>query len=297
LRYRAIVNISEVSFDSGGQRCAATLYWPDSAPGPLACVVMGHGVTLTRRDGLPDYATRLADSGFAVLAFDYRHWGNSEGQPRSWVSIRRQLQDWRAAVACARQLEGVEPGRIVLWGMSLGGAHALTTAASDADVAAVIAVAPLTDGLAFMLMPTPPAMIARIMLRATREAISRRPCPMPIAGAPGEFAALDAPEALSGFERLTAGGDWSNQFNPSQLFLTGFYRPVRHAASITMPALLQLAEHDAVVPLPAIEKTAARAPKAELLRYPTDHFGCFWPEHLDQVAADQLRFLERHLGS
>jgi pimeloyl-ACP methyl ester carboxylesterase len=77
----------------------------------------------------------------------------------------------------------------------------------------------------------------------------------------------------------------------------GLYRPVRHAASITMPALLQLAEHDGVVPLPAIEKTAARAPKAELLRYPTDHFGCFWPEHLDQVAADQLRFLERHLGS
>ena len=165
----------------------------------------------------------------------------------------------------------------------------------DPTVAAVIALAPLTDGLAFMLTPTPPKTLVLATLRATREAITRKPCPMPIAGLPGQFAALDAPEALPGFQRLTAGGEWANQFNPSQLFLVGWYRPVRLARDIQMPALLQLAENDGVVPLAAIEKTAARAPKSELLRYPIDHFGCFWPEHLDRVAADQIEFLRRHL--
>jgi pimeloyl-ACP methyl ester carboxylesterase len=144
-------------------------------------------------------------------------------------------------------------------------------------------------------MPTPPATLARATLRAVREAVTRKPCPMPIAGLPGQFAALDSPEALPGFQRLTAGGDWANQFNPSQLLLVGWYRPVRQARRIAMPALLQLAEHDAVVPLAGIEKTAARAPRSELLRYPVDHFGCFWPENLDRIAADQIDFLRRRL--
>jgi pimeloyl-ACP methyl ester carboxylesterase len=258
---------------------------------------MGHGVTLTRRDGIPDYASRLADSGFAALAFDYRHWGGSAGEPRNWVSIRRQREDWRSAVACARRLDAVDQDRVALWGMSLGGAHALVTAAADPAVAAVIAVAPLTDGLAYLLMPNPPATLVRATLRGAREAITRKSCPIPIAGLPGQFAALDAPEALPGFQRLTAGGDWANQFNPSQLFLIGGYRPIRHARRIQAPALLQLAEQDAMVPLAAIEKTAARAPRGELLRYPVDHFGCFWPENLDRIAADLTDFLHRHLAA
>jgi hypothetical protein len=31
------------------------------------------------------------------------------------------------------------------------------------------------------------------------------------------------------------------------------------------------------------------------VRYPIDHFECFWPEHIDQVVGDQLDFLQRHL--
>jgi hypothetical protein len=46
----------------------------------------------------------------------------------------------------------------------------------------------------------------------------------------------------------------------------------------------------------AIETVNRRAPHAELTRYPIDHFGCYWPEHIDQVAGDQLKFLQRHAG-
>jgi hypothetical protein len=31
------------------------------------------------------------------------------------------------------------------------------------------------------------------------------------------------------------------------------------------------------------------------VRYPIDHFGCFWPEHIDHIAHDQLDFLRRHM--
>jgi dienelactone hydrolase len=67
----------DVTFDSGGLDCAATVYRPSGATGAVGCVVMGNGITLTRKDGIPDYAQRFADAGFAVLAFDYRHWGDS----------------------------------------------------------------------------------------------------------------------------------------------------------------------------------------------------------------------------
>jgi hypothetical protein len=50
-----------------------------------------------------------------------------------------------------------------------------------------------------------------------------------------------------------------------------------------------------MAPLPPIEKTAARAPRGELIRYPIDHFEGFWPEHIDRVVDDELDFLRRHL--
>ena len=145
-----------MSFEVDGLKCAATLYRPASVDAPVACVVMGHGLSLTRRDGIPDFAKRFAAAGLAALAFDYRYWGDSDGEPRRSFSLRRQLADWRAAVTFARGLEGVDPDRIAVWGMSMGGGHALTTAATDPRVAAVVAVVPIVDGLAVMLQPTPP---------------------------------------------------------------------------------------------------------------------------------------------
>ena len=142
---------SEVRFGPDGERCAATFYRPGGVGGRGPCVVMAHGVTLTRLDGIPDYAERFAAAGFVALAFDYRHWGDSEGEPRRWVSLRRQLEDWRAAVAYVRTLEGVDQERVAVWGMSLGGGHALLTAAADRRVAAVVALAPMTDGVANLL--------------------------------------------------------------------------------------------------------------------------------------------------
>lgn len=286
---------SEVRFGPDGERCAATFYRPGGVGGRGPCVVMAHGVTLTRCDGIPDYAERFAAAGFAALAFDYRHWGDSEGEPRRWVSLRRQLEDWRAAVAYVRTLEGVDQERVAVWGMSLGGGHALLTAAADRRVAAVVALAPMTDGVAICLKPSPPNVALRSTWRAVREAITRRPVTMPVAGPPRAFAALDAPEALPGFRRLAATHGWRNEVNAGAALGLLRYRPVQRATRIQAPVLLQVGERDEMAPLPPIEKSAARLPRSELIRYPIDHFGCFWPEHIDRVVDDELDFLRRHL--
>ncbi|KRF37620.1 alpha/beta hydrolase [Nocardioides sp. Soil805] len=284
-----------VSFTSSGVRCAGTLVRPDGDAGPVACVVMGPGGTLTRRDGLPAYAERFAAAGLASMTFDHRHWGDSAGEPRRWFSLSEQLEDWRAAVAHARTLTGVDPDRIVLWGMSVAGGHVLLTAADDRRVAAVVSIAPVADGVAFNMRPAPVGVQLRGMGRAVREVLTRRPVTVPVAGPPGTLAAIAAPEAPRGFEALTAGTDWRNQVNSSAALAMFRYRPVRRAADIAAPVLLQVGDQDGMAPAAPIEKVAATAPHAQLVRYPMDHFGCFSAEHINRVAGDQIAFLSDHV--
>src|SRR6478752_1701674 len=98
---------TDVRFASGDADCAAWLYRPEGvSPAPM--LVMGHGLGAVRGMRLDAYAERFASAGFAALVFDYRHFGASGGEPRQLLDIRRQLEDWRTAVAHARGLEGVE---------------------------------------------------------------------------------------------------------------------------------------------------------------------------------------------
>jgi uncharacterized protein len=184
----------------------------------------------------------------------------------------------------------VDADRIAVWGFSMGGGHALLTAARDNRIAAVVAVMPSTDPLA---APPPLTVCPRMIGRALREAITRRAVTMPAAGPPGSFAVIAALEALPGFGQLTSGWDWRNEVNTSWLLTGRRWRPVREAANIRAPVLLQLGERDGAAPLAAIEQTATRAPRAELERYDLDHFECFHCEHIDQLASDQLAFLRR----
>lgn len=99
----------------------------------------------TRELGLDAFAQRFCDAGLCVLAFDYRHYGQSEGQPRELLSIRRQKADYRAALAFARQQPEVDPQRAVLWGTSFSGGHVLALVAQGVQVRAVIAQTPFVS--------------------------------------------------------------------------------------------------------------------------------------------------------
>ena len=114
-----------------GEQLAAYVYRPGSTQGDAPCVVMAHGFSGTRDDGLPGYAEAFRDAGFVVVLFDYRHFGASTGEPRQLLDIARQLDDYRAVIEWARGLDGIDPDRIVLWGTSYSGGHVLTLAAAD----------------------------------------------------------------------------------------------------------------------------------------------------------------------
>lgn len=138
---------TDVTFQSANHRCHA---WHFTGTGDeflvddrRPCVVMGHGFSATKDSGLAEYAERLAAAGLDVLAFDYRHFGaNSVDGVPAEVNPRSHEADFRAAVHHARSLPGVDPERIVIWGVSLSSGHVMNVAAQDSSVAAVIAMTP-----------------------------------------------------------------------------------------------------------------------------------------------------------
>ena len=91
----------DVTFGSAGARCAAWHYRPSTMTAPQL-LVMAHGFAAVRGAGLHAYAERFAGAGYQVLLFDYRHFGDSEGEPRQLLDIRRQHADYRAAIAFGR---------------------------------------------------------------------------------------------------------------------------------------------------------------------------------------------------
>jgi uncharacterized protein len=282
---------SEVTFASGEAHCAAWLYRPRAAA-PSACVVMAHGFSLTRHDGLAPYAERLAEAGIAVLVFDHRHLGDSGGEPRQRFRKREQLADWRAAVSFARTLDDVDGERIVLWGFSFSGGHAVQTAAADERIAAALVLCPMVHGLARALA-TPPALSAWLMPRAIADQLGRHNL-VPVTGQPGEHAAMTLPGEADGFHAsVPAGSPWRNEISPAVFLTVSLHRPVAKARDLRAPLWVGLGEHDVSVSKRAVERLAARAPKGELHRYPYDHFGALLGDGPDRVAADQVEFLAR----
>ena len=287
----------DVRIPSHGEELAAYLYRPSDGDDPVPCVVMAHGFSATRDDGLPDYAEAFADAGFAVLLFDYRHFGASTGLPRQLLDIGRQQDDYRAAVQWARRADGIDPDRIALWGSSFSGGHVLTVAAADPRIAAVIAQAPYTDSIPVIrrmsVRNLVPAAVAA--LRDSAGAVlGREPVLMPAAGPPGSFAALTEPDALTGFQAIIGPESlWRNEVAARLMLTLPFFRPVRSAARLTMPVLLCVCDADTTTPPSSTITVGRRAPRAELRHYPYGHFAIYTDP---QVKIDQVDFLRRVLA-
>lgn len=280
----------EVRFASADGECAAWLTRPPASRSAVPCVVMGNGATLTRHDGLPAYAERFTAAGAAALAFDYRHFGDSPGEPRQQLRIRAQRCDLQAAVAFARGQDGIDPDRIVLWGFSIAGGYVLQVAAADRRTAAVLAVFPLLD-LAARALATPARDLARLLGPALRDRLGR-PRVVAATGPPGARAVLTRPGEAEGFARVVApGSPWRNELSPGALL--SWFRPVTTARRVAAPLWVSLGERDVSVPSTAIERLAERAPHAELRRYPCDHFDALAGAQRDRIADDQVSFLRR----
>ncbi|MEO9139024.1 MAG: alpha/beta fold hydrolase [Jatrophihabitans sp.] len=295
---------STVSFTVAGTRCEGT-HFPSRSDALASSigrpvVVLAHGLGGTRDSGLDGFAEAFVAAGMDAFTFDYRGFGTSDGDDRQTVSLAGQVEDWMAAVDAAAQLPGVDSQRIVLWGVSLAGGHVLQVAAARDDIAAVIAVVPMVDGLAAMRHALA-AHGALSLVRATATGLAARvrvrlgkPTMLPVVGKPGQPGALTLPGAYEDFHSI-AGPSWRNEVRADVGLELGTRAPARAAEKIKIPLLVQIADFDRSAP-PRAAALAAFAGRAEVRHYPSDHFGLFPGQPFHRPAVQHaVYFLKRHL--
>lgn len=289
----------DVRFIAGQDECAAWLFRPAAEGAAAPCVVMASGLSCVRDQGLDLFAQRFADAGFAALAFDYRHFGDSGGEPRVLTSATRQRADWRAAISFARSQEGVDGERIVLWGFSLGGGNVQSLLLSEPRIAAAICVAPVVDGVRSLLHIGGPGHLVRLGLAGARDGLralrGAEPYRVAATGPHGSLAALNSPGAAPGFASVTSpGSSWRNELC-ARVALAPPYRLAGKTHRIACPILYCLTEDDDINPPKLGAKAAGGAPRGELRLYPGGHFDPFVGETHERMVADQVEFLKRVL--
>ncbi|GAA4880439.1 alpha/beta hydrolase [Actinomycetospora straminea] len=298
-----------VAFASDGLTCRGRLHRP-AGGAPAPCVVMAHGFSGTMDALLPSYAERFVAGGLAVLLFDYRHFGESDGSPRQLVDSARQRADLRRAVEFARGMPEVDGDAVALWGSSLGGSHVVELAAGDPSIAAVVANVPALDvwrgrgdlrqemaqrGLGRREVARATArLVGAAVVDEVRGLLHRPPHYIAVFG-PMDRAVFSDPGLAGWFRDLEASsGTWENRVTPRFLLHAPRYR-AGTMERIRAPLLVTLARDDTEISWRFVADRAARAPRGEVTIRPVGHFDVYHGRTFDEVASEHLAFLRRHL--
>lgn len=295
-----------VQFGTGGNVRTGYLHLPASdatehaTSGGAPLVILAHGFSGTM-DRLSPHAERFALGGIGALTFDYRGFGESEGDPRQVVDLESQRDDIRAAIWWARRDPRIDPDRIALWGNSLGGAHVIAVAADDPGIRAVVAQIPFNGFPRRTNKSTAETLrlLGAILWDTIRGKLGLSPAYIKMIGAPGELAAVTTDAAQRQLSTLTSDSAetlWRNQIAPRGLLQMMSYRPVEAAARLTAPLLVSIATEDTETLPERSRALAAAAPSASVMEYPGTHFGFYQdPALRDRVLDDQLAFLRDRL--
>ena len=290
------MNIVDCCFQSHGTGCAGTLMLPDSSV-PPPVIVMAHGFGNIRTARLPAFAERFVMAGYSAFLFDYRTFGDSDGEPRHLVHPGQQLDDWRAAIDYVRSRPDVDSERMILWGTSFSGGHVLKLASERDDFAAVISQMPHVSGPATSAMPHPLTIVKSTLagLLDLAGSLVGRPYYRPIAGRPGECAGVTGDAALDGYwTMIPDDANWENKILSRSFLYVPFYSPRNEARRVTAPTLMIAAARDSVVPASAARRAARRIPDSRFHLLECNHFEPYFGDVFEKNIALQVEFLRTH---
>ncbi len=251
---------------------------PDRAPDAPPCpvVVMSHGFGVVKEMALPAFAETIVEAGIAVVCYDHRSLGASDGTPRQEVDPYAQLADARDVITLAGELDGVDPRRLGIWGTSYSGGHVLVLAATDARVRAVVSQVPTISGSVNASRRASADVLAVLRERfgADRSARLRGEPPMMVPNAPGvteEDLAHDGDDATT----TVLGNDlraWLRAAPPETLAnlrneltlrsheLYATYEPGRYVAQVApTPLMMVCLAGDTVTPADEVLRAYAEA--------------------------------------
>lgn len=286
-----------VTYYSEGARISAQLYMPDGVTGEQRApgVVLCHGFTGIKELILPDYARRFAAAGYAALAFDYRGFGESEGESGSLI-WRNQVQDVRNSITFMQTLDNVDPERIALWGTSYGAANVIYTAGIDDRAKCVVAQVGFGDG-GRRVKQRPPEELAPLRHMIANERRTRVLTGQSTMVDP--FVILADAESKAFFEEhAKALPRLKTQVTLETLESILEYEPEAVADRIAPRALLLIAaERDTVTPPDEFRSVYARAgePRKLVVLEGIRHYDIYSGAPLERSAAEAIGWFREHL--
>jgi uncharacterized protein len=285
----------DVSFFTQGEvKLVAHLKIPEGSavpcPGVLLLPALVAGDTL-----MQVLAERLAAAGIASLALDFRGCGRSEGE-KGWLDPFMRLEDARNAFAWMTQCEGLDGGRIGVWGHRFSAPVAIGLGADEARVRAVVGSSGPGSGTDFMRSLRNGAEWLETLDRVRADRLNRA-----LTGR-SELVTLDQIIPMQAFLARYGKKQAASSAEPAYWLanidaIMRFHTEDLAARLGNRPLLLVNGERDEVIAIDDVRRVyeAASGPKRLAVLAGLDHAGMEVGEGLEQQISLALEWFGQHL--
>jgi dienelactone hydrolase len=291
----------DVTFRVDALTLSGWLYLPEDTAKPVPCIVLNSGFCGTKDFLLEKYALRFVEAGCATLAFDYRHFGDSEGEPRQLYSVSKQLEDNRAAAKFVRTRSEIDTEKLFIWGTSSSGNYGIMVAAEDKRIAGVIGQTPSLDHQAegkMILKREGMGWFLKLIFHAQKDKFRSRfrlsSHTFPAVGKPGTTAMLIAPGFFEGYQKMAKDSKTFKNEVCARIMLA-FDEPnlFKSAEEVSCPVLFHLCEGDNLT-LPDSHKKIEKilGEKVKFIKYPIGHFDVYYGDYFEKSIVEQISFIK-----
>jgi hypothetical protein len=295
-----------IEFNAEGVTLRGWFYQPEGGKSKYPTIIMSHGYNCLKEFFLDTYAEKFVAAGFAVLIYDNRNFGDSDGLPRQELDPWQQVRDYRHAITFVQTLDCVDEERIGIWGTSYSGGHVLVVTALDKRVKCVVSQVPTISGWNGMLRRVSPkdwaAMYQDFDADRMNRFLGKEPAMRPMIEAPNDrqqasHASIDAWEFFNG--QMTPETEkwrfnkWKNEITLRSIEMYSEYEPGSYIKRIApIPLLMIVAKNDVVaVTDEALEAFNQAREVKKLHLFPGNHFSAYADQHENVCTAATEWFL------
>ncbi|KAF9775540.1 hypothetical protein IL306_006343 [Fusarium sp. DS 682] len=264
---------------------------------------MSPGFSGTIEVFLATFAERFQKAGFAVLLYDHRNWGLSDGLPRHHTNQYEQTQDTHDVIHYVSGRPDIDPDRIAIWGSSYSGGIAVIVGAVDPRIKVVVTQVPFVSGRATR-EAMPNALLAKIYDDRGATSFSE-PTYIPIfaetleeARTPGNGAVMGTEEAWRHHQIVKEKG----YVKENKVTVQSFFHAIRAEPSAFIsqvspkPLFMLVGLQDSVIdPQLQLETFAKAGEPKELVKMDCGHFHVYRDQVFEDNIAAQIAFLNKHL--
>lgn len=252
---------------------------------------------------LPAFAERFQQAGYAVLLYDHRNWGESEGLPRHHSNHYEQTQDAHCVIHYVSTHLDIDPSRIAIWGSSFSGGIALIAGALDPRIKVVVSQVPFVSGK-LTRQRLPETVISKLFADRGQTS-SSNPTYIPIypesleaAQNPANGVMMGSEECFRHYARsLSLEPSRENKITLQSMFHTLRAEPQMYISQISpKPLFMVVGLQDSLIDSQqqvAFFKQAGE-PK-QLLELDCGHFDVYHGENFEKNVSTQVAFLDKFL--